>query len=168
MLRAVAQGEESGTSTNRTTLLQERQYVDVLFGCDREEEELTPQQQGHAEAGSTDESLSMSSSHYCEQYSKLSRVKRRRRGPGHTRDTQAITRTHGGHRRTAQAYKPNDTPARPRDSRNPPERRNRGRLNTLYRYRFQRLRTLLNSKLMTFLSSRETSVHVRFSLVQYR
>ena len=72
MLRAVAQGEESGTSTNRTTLLQERQYVDVLFGCDREEEELTPQQQGHAEAGSTDESLSMSSSHYCEQYSKLS------------------------------------------------------------------------------------------------
>ena len=29
--------------------------------------------------------------------------------PGHTRDTQAHTRTHGSHRRTSQPSKPNDT-----------------------------------------------------------
>ena len=46
-------------------------------------------------------------------------VKIRRGEPGHTRDTQAHTRTLGGHRRTSQASKPIDTPARPRDSRNP-------------------------------------------------
>ena len=54
-------------------------------------------------------------------------VKRRRGEPGDTRDTQAHTRTHGGHRRTSQASKPNDTPARPHAT---AETRNRGRLNS--------------------------------------
>jgi nitric oxide synthase oxygenase domain/subunit len=62
-LRAMAQGEDSGASTHRTTLLQERQFVDVLFGCGREDIEFVPQQHEQAEAGTSEDGLHMPKLH---------------------------------------------------------------------------------------------------------